>query len=232
MKKNKKKQTYIEKNKIREKNIRVTKTILSILFLTLLTTFIILRVIYETGAFTITLDENFAKKSGLIMYENINDKVERKILKTTKLDFLDNISVNWLPKNIESFDGGNNNGENYIAYTFFLENQGSDEINYWYTTGIDDVIKNVDEAIRVMIYVNDSKTIYAKKNSSTEQAEKDTNEFYSDQYVETEKREKMKPGDIDKITLIIWIEGDDPDCIDSLIGGEMKMHMEITEEHL
>lgn len=232
MKKNKKKQTYIEKNKIREKNIRVTKTILSILFLTLLTTFIILRVIYETGAFTITLDENFAKKSGLIMYENINDKVERKILKTTKLDFLDNISVNWLPKNIESFDGGNNNGENYIAYTFFLENQGSDEINYWYTTVIDDVIKNVDEAIRVMIYVNDSKTIYAKKNSSTEQAEKDTNEFYSDQYVETEKREKMKPGDIDKITLIIWIEGDDPDCIDSLIGGEMKMHMEITEEHL
>ena len=232
MKKNKKKQTYIEKNKIREKNIRVTKTILSILFLTLLTTFIILRVIYETGAFTITLDENFAKKSGLIMYENINDKVERKILKTTKLDFLDNISVNWLPKNIESFDGGNNNGENYIAYTFFLENQGSDEINYWYTTVIDDVIKNVDEAIRVMIYVNDSKTIYAKKNSSTEQAEKDTNEFYSDQYVETEKREKMKPGDIDKITLIIWIEGDDPDCIDSFIGGEMKMHMEITEEHL
>lgn len=24
--------------------------------------------------------------------------------------------------------------------------------------------------------------------------------------------------------------GPDPDCVDALIGGEMKMHMEITEE--
>ena len=29
-----------------------------------------------------------------------------------------------------------------------------------------------------------------------------------------------------------FIEGDDPDCTNALIGGEMKMHMEITEEHI
>ena len=33
-------------------------------------------------------------------------------------------------------------------------------------------------------------------------------------------------------TIVIYLEGDDPDCIDSLIGGEMKMHMDITEEHI
>ena len=41
----------------------------------------------------------------------------------------------------------------------------------------------------------------------------------------------MKPGDIDKFTIVVYLEGDDPDCTDDLIGGEMKMHMDITEEH-
>ena len=42
----------------------------------------------------------------------------------------------------------------------------------------------------------------------------------------------MKSGDIDKFTIVIFLEGDDPDCTDELIGGEMKMHMDITEEHI
>ena len=41
----------------------------------------------------------------------------------------------------------------------------------------------------------------------------------------------MNPGKIDKFTVIVYLEGDDPECDDSLIGGEMKMHMDITEEH-
>ena len=41
----------------------------------------------------------------------------------------------------------------------------------------------------------------------------------------------MQPGEIDKFTIVIFLEGDDPDCTDELIGGEMKMHMEIIEEH-
>ena len=55
---------------------------------------------------------------------------------------------------------------------------------------------------------------------------------YSDIEVMVQGRKDFKPGDIDKFTIVIFIEGDDPDCIDALIGGEMKMHMEITEEHI
>ena len=40
-----------------------------------------------------------------------------------------------------------------------------------------------------------------------------------------------KKGDIDKFTIVIWLEGDDPDCVDNILGGEIKMHMEIREEH-
>ena len=49
-----------------------------------------------------------------------------------------------------------------------------------------------------------------------------TKSFYSEKYAETEQRSNMQPGEIDKITLVIWIEGDDPDCLDNLIGGEIN----------
>ena len=35
----------------------------------------------------------------------------------------------------------------------------------------------------------------------------------------------------DRFTIVIFLEGDDPECINDLIGGEIKMHMDITEEH-
>ena len=46
------------------------------------------------------------------------------------------------------------NGENYIAYTFYLENLGDETIHYWYRIYVDDVVKNVDKAIRVAVYLN------------------------------------------------------------------------------
>ena len=48
-----------------------------------------------------------------------------------------------------------------------MENDGPEVINYWLEGYIDDVIKNVDEAVRIMIFLNGQKTIYAKKNMLT-----------------------------------------------------------------
>ena len=47
-----------------------------------------------------------------------------------------------------------------------------------------------------------------------------------------EVTENFKVGDIDKYTVVIWVEGDDPECKNDLIGGEIKMHMTLTEEHI
>ena len=46
-----------------------------------------------------------------------------------------------------------------------------------------------------------------------------------------EERAGFKPGDIDRYTLVVWLEGDDPECVDAILGGEIKMHMEIRNEH-
>ena len=56
--------------------------------------------------------------------------------------------------------------------------------------------------------------------------------FYDDDIAVLEQREKISPGEKDKYTVVIWLEGDDPDCIDDIIGGEIKMEMKITEEHI
>ena len=221
-----------EKMKERDKKIRIVKIAILIMALFLIIIYFILRVFLETGDFTISLDQEFAKSEGIIMYENSSNKVDRRILKAQKVEFMDNISVKWLPQDIDKTAEGAHNGDNYLAYTFYLENKGAETVNYWYEVKIDEVIKNVDEAVRIAIYRNGERTIYAKPNSRTGEAEDGTTKFYSASSVCVEPRRDFKSGDIDRFTIVIFIEGDDPECQDNLIGGEMKMHMDITQERI
>lgn len=221
-----------EKMKERDKKIRIVKIAILIMALFLIIIYFILRVFLETGDFTISLDQEFAKSEGIIMYENSSNKVDRRILKAQKVEFMDNISVKWLPQDIDKTGEGAHNGDNYLAYTFYLENKGAETVNYWYEVKVDEVIKNVDEAVRIAIYRNGERTIYAKPNSRTGEAEDGTTKFYSASSVCVEPRRDFKSGDIDRFTIVIFIEGDDPECQDNLIGGEMKMHMDITQERI
>ena len=219
----------------RRKKIEKVALLLLLLLLVILTfAYFVLNVVYNEGHFTISMDKNTYLRSNLVMYESMNDRSSVIKLSAEKIAFMDNISIKWLPDNINKAEGGNHNGENYIAYTFYLENKGEENINYWYSVIIDDVIKNVDDAVRIMIFLDDEKTVYAKKNSVTNQPEKDTKPFTNekDGTIILEKREKMIPGKIDKVTIVIWLEGDDPECVNAILGGEMKMHMNIIEEHV
>lgn len=220
----------VVKKKSKQKFLKV---LLLFLILFLINIYIILGIIYKKQNFTISLDSENGKESNLTIYEELDKKLERTYLKCKDIDFFTDISVNWLPENIHNEGEGSHNGENYIAYTFYAENQGQETINYWTRIDIDDVIKNVDEAIRVMIYKNDEpRVIYAKPSRATGEPEKGTIPFKSDTNVMLEQTKNFKVGDLDKYTVVIWIEGDDPECKNDLIGGEIKMHMTITEEHI
>ena len=37
--------------------------------------------------------------------------------------------------------------------------------------------------------------------------------------------EHFHPGDLTKYTIVIWLEGNDPECVDRILGGEMKVDM-------
>ena len=216
----------------KETRNRVLKIILVIIVLFLINLYIVLRLMYIGENFTVTLDSEYGRESGLVVYEDPNDIKIRTYLKSEPINYFTDISVNWLPQNVDNEGNGSHNGQNYIAYTFYASNKGQDTINYWATIEIEDVIKNVDEAIRVMVIKNGERTIYAKKNKSTGNAENNTQPFYSDNVIMLEKNENFQVDSEDKYTIVIWVEGDDPDCTDELIGGEIKMNMRLTEEHI
>ncbi|MCI5983832.1 MAG: hypothetical protein MRZ35_01075 [Firmicutes bacterium] len=226
------KEVVVKAEKIygRKKKYSKVKIMLTISLFVLTLAFIILSVIYKGGKFTITLDSRLARENQIVIYENSQIPEETIKLETKDMEFMDNISINWIPQNIDTEQDGSHNGENYIAYTFYIKNKGTETINYWYAIKIDDVIKKVDEAARVMVFLNGEKKVYAKINSITQLPEKDTIPFFSASIPVLEQRKNFKPNDVDKFTIVIWLEGDDPDCIDNILGGEIKMHMEIREE--
>lgn len=219
----------LERRKKINKWLKRVSLVLMIIFAFL---YIILAIIYNGGNFTITLDPTFAADTGIILYENHEKKEKKNRLYAKEIDSMDNISVKWIPDNINDEKDGAHNGENYIAYTFYLENEGSEDVNYWVECTIDDVIRKIDEAVRIMVILNGEKVIYAKENSVTKQTEEGTEKFYKEKTPILRQRENFKPGEIDKYTIVIWIEGDDPDCVDALIGGEIKMHLDIRDEHI
>lgn len=194
--------------------------------------FMVLSLVYNGGKFSIDLDKSLAEEKGIILYEDSVTKTPSRKLYAEDLQYMDNISINWIPKDIHNEADGAHNGNNYIAYTYYIENQGTEVVNYWYTLYIDDVIKNVDEATRIMIFRNDETKIYAKINADTNEPEKDTIPFYSNEVAVLEERIGLKPEEYDKFTIVVWLEGDDPDCVNKIIGGEIKLHMEINQERI
>lgn len=219
--------------KKRKKVFLKTKVVIGLLILVFLLIFTILGIVFNVNKFTITLDNKLQDEKGIILYSDPNEKAHQRKLFASALNDMDNISYDWIPKDVHtSSNGGSHNGDNYIAYTFYIENEGEVSVNYWYSIIIDDVIKRVDEAVRVIVFLNDEETVYAKINNETGDAEKNTEPFYKDDVVVLKSRNDFKVGDVDKFTIVIYLEGDDPDCLNDIIGGEIKMHMEIREEHL
>lgn len=218
-------------NKIKKKKklVKIIKLSVLISTLALLLSYFVIGLIYNNGNFTITLDKNLYMQNNLIIYDNVNYKVFRSELNAEPVEYLDNISSRWLPNNLYDHQGGSHNGDNYIAYTFYIENMGQEVTDYWSEVIIDDVIRDIDEAIRIRVYKNDSFVTYAKlgRNGAPE---RDTVAFEDDTHVGLDHVENFAPGDVIKYTIVIWLEGNDPDCTDNLLGGEIKLHMEFNSE--
>jgi len=212
--------------------VKIVKIVFLLLIIVLSVLYLALYVVYDGGRFTVSLDKNLRDRKNIYLSEN--GKTEGRTIKLTAdtIDYMDNISVKWLPEDIDKVSTGAHNGDNYIAYTFYIMNLGKQTIHYWYEIDIDDTVKNVDEAIRVMVYQNGNPKIYAKASKINGKAEEGTIKFTSKDMVCLEERKDFKPGDKDRYTVVVWIEGDDPECKNDLLGGEIKMHMDFIEEHI
>lgn len=215
----------------REKKIKkLLHLILLLIFLFLAVMYFVIGILYNNGNFSVTLDKNLYFTKGMIIYDDVNYKIYRSELYAETPQTFADISQHWIPENIHDHGGGSHNGENYLAYTFFIENTGPDKSDYWYEINVDDVIKNVDEAVRIRIYRDDEVTTYAKRSAATGKPEKDTVAFLSNELITREHVTNFNPGDVTKFTVVMWIEGSDLECTDNILGGEFKVHLDFKSE--
>ena len=177
------------------------------------------------GSFTVKVNRYDMAKQGLCLSET--SEYERTVSRLNAGIVYDmtNISGNDIPLNVDMVNGSHN-GQNYIAYTFYLINSGDDTLSYEGEMNIENVTMGVDEAIRVAIYQNGEKTVYGKTKSNGKGKESDCDEeFLASTVVMRTQKEGFEPKDRDKYTVVIWLEGNDPDCLDNIVGGTIKFNM-------
>ena len=221
------------KKKFRKKlRRRVLKISLLIVVLFLINIYVILGILYKYGGFTISLDYEEGRDSSLLIYESPEDKTQKTYLRCDDIDFFSDVSINWIPDEIHNEADGSHHGLHYMAYTFYVENIGDEPVHYWETAVIDNQEKGVDEALRFMVYRNDEEKRVYGKLATNGSAEPGTTPFKDETTIMLEQRKAIMPGETDKYTIVIFLEGDDPQCINNILGGEIELHMTITEEHI
>ena len=113
---------------------------------------------------------------------------------------------------------GEHNGKNYLAYTFGVRNTSTDDddvVSYRVSLNLEYEYKGADEAVRVMVFRNGEPTIYAKPRTSDGKLEKFAADksFLNDDIVFEDVREDFLVGSKDRYTVVIWLEGEDPECV-------------------
>ncbi len=160
------------------------------------------------------------------------------LIRATAVEDMNNITEEWLPEDIDSANhSGSHNGDadkdgriDYIAYTFYLKNTGREDADYNVSIDILSVDLGADEALRVKVYRNGKSITYGKK--PVKGTERDPYaKFGIDKYFPTVNKvmdnriNNFKTSSIDKYTVVIWLEGWDPECVDDIKGGEVKLSM-------
>jgi hypothetical protein len=202
--------------------LRIFSIILLIAILLLGISYALSAFVNKAGNFTVWIsdeDMNLITLSDTADFEKCATMLEADIIPQ-----MDNITKSWMPENLDEVDGCHN-GDNYIAYTFYLKNAGENEIDYSSQIDIHAVTKAADNAVRVMVIKNGEETVYAKAQKGSNEPEPDTVAFLSNTQVFKNTTEGFESGAVDKYTVVIWLEGNDPECIDDIRGGVVKMSM-------
>lgn len=225
--------TESKKVKKREALIRILVIILVILLLFLSVMFACSSYINKAGDFTVTMNKD-AFNMGISLSETADFKNPTRFLAGTKCENMLECTYEWLPDDLDEIDGSHNrsNGQEFLAYTFYVKNAGEIDVGYNASIVMDSVALNADEALRVMVYINGEPTIYAKPKLGTIDELEDNDGHYSvdKNFLSNTKvmevvNDSFKVGDTDKYTVVVWLEGWDPECVDDILDGEVKLSM-------
>ena len=179
----------------------------------------------KMGNFTINLNrlELYRKGIAISADGDFTDPTAR--LSADTVQDATNITLEDLPDNLDDIDG-DHNGRNYMAYTYYVRNAGKEDVDYNATVTLDSCAKGAEEAVRVAVWKNGERSIYAVPSANGEPEEGCEN-FVDSKIVCSYTEENFLVGNVDKYTIVIWMEGEDPECVDAIVGGSVEFSMNI-----
>ncbi len=178
----------------------------------------------DEGSFTIKLGDNMGHKS-IAVSETRGFANPTNFLLTNGINDAWNITLADIPVDtIDSEYGGSNNGHNYFAYTFFLKNTGTETLDYNELLTLTENKLNAVKAIRFMLYRDGESTIFASPAVNGEKEPFACDESFSgDVNLVSKDQTGLTPGQIVRYTVVVWFEGNDPECINDILGGSVKL---------
>jgi len=180
----------------------------------------------KMGNFTINLDrlELFRKGISISADPMFSEYGARLVAES----ITDATNITWtdIPDDI-NMKNGSNNGRSYMAYTYYVRNAGKEDLAYDAVIKLDSSAKGAEKAARVAVWNHETCTLYAAP-ASDGSAEPGCESFESDEIVCKMREETFNVGYVNKYTIVIWLEGEDPECVDDIVGGSMEFSMEIV----
>jgi hypothetical protein len=185
----------------------------------------------ESGSFTVSINKHEMVKYGLSLCENKDLSKPTSVLNMRIDQSITNIAEDSLPDNVDSIDGAHC-GKNHLAYTFYLFNASDvDVVNYEWQIKASNIYNGIDEAIRIKLYIDGVPTKYAKTAADGSGPEPGTTEFYSSDIIAMGRKDGFASGDVTKFTIVVWLEGNDPECLDWIKGGKMRLEFKASIVH-
>ncbi|HNZ50720.1 MAG TPA: hypothetical protein PLR16_01110 [Bacilli bacterium] len=217
---------------VRKFAVRTTAVTIGLLITAFLSIAIAIITFYgqQAGNFVMSIDPDSFTRGIILSSDDKFLAPSPRLLANPVIDVKD-ITYSWLKlSEIKATDGDYIDEDyRYVAYTFYVKNIGSETVDVGYHLKITDTYKNVDEAVRILIIEDDTdEYLYQKPDTVPYDYPKEmpkANYFIDDEIVTRGKIANLRPHMYKKYSVIMWLEGEDPDCVDSILGGMIRIQM-------
>jgi len=190
------------------------------------------------GDFTISINKYNYVEYGLSLSETRDFKNPTSSLNCKATELITNIDGSTLDRLDLGAIDGKDSGDNYLCYTFYLKNTGKKAVIFEYSVLIVDMTMDIEKAVRIRLITSldgekAEQTDYARVSSAKDEngeylPEPNTTPFLSKSTVMSLQVNDFQPNAVMKYTVIIWLEGNDPECTDDIIGGQFKIDMKFN----
>ena len=202
---------------------RIAEIVLATLLAVLLIFYGAAMLFGEKSGFSIKIGDTDKDRAAISLSESKDFSNPTVMLNAGGIDSANNTTAARLPESIEG-EGGQCNGKDYLAYTFYLKNSGGEEADIRAELDITSVFKDVDKAIRVRLYKNGNYVTYASPRANGD-PEANATPFAEERKAFSVLEENVQPEEIIKYTFVVWLEGSDDECGENIKGGDVKMSL-------